>query len=325
MIEEIKSYSQAAHQLGSAVQNKCTDPLEAQRVKKNVQESYNSWGHMVYSKAFLNWGLWDANIYHEYNDLDFDFSTICPFQDVHSQLLFYYLIRVLVQKQFFNKRLLEIGCGNGIGLKMSSQLLQSEFALGIDLVHKLASNAHCNFYLEDRVNYLQSDAESLPLEDNSFDIITNLESSHLYPRIEHFYSEVARVLAPGGFFCYADIYVDAKQQTQDLEQFLASRTDLRIIKKQNITKMVQKSIYRRLIVGERGFYNMARSIFGADRKILLKELPSLAHAMGISFLPWWKIWVNNPDLRPIAKAAREKKHWGGTRLFFYYLIQKVES
>ena len=165
----------------------------------------------------------------------------------------------------------------------------------------------------------------MALEDGSFDVITNVESSHLYPRLEHFYSEVARVLAPGGFFCYADIYVDAKKQPQNLEQYLASRTDLRILKKQNITKMVQNSIYRRLIVGESGFYEMATSIFGTERHILLKELPSLAHAMGITFLPWWKIWMKNPDLRPIAKAARKNKHWGGTRLFFYYLIQKVES
>ncbi len=323
MTDELKTYSQATQQLGFAVNTNCTDSKEAQHIKNSVQESYSSWAHSVYNRAFLNWGLWDKKLYKEYEDLDFNFSTLCPHQDIHSQLLIYSLIKPLIDQQFYNKHLLEIGCGNGIGLKMSSALLKAEFALGIDLVHKLVSNATSNFYVENQVNYLQTDAEILPLGDSSFDIITNLESSHLYPRLEHFFSEVARVLTPGGFFCYADIYTATKQQPQRLEQFIASRKDLRIIQKQNITQKVQASIYRRLIVGEEGFYKMAISMFGTEPHILKKELSSLAHAMGLSFLPWWKIWLKNPDLRPIAKAARKNLYWGGEKLFFYYLIQKV--
>lgn len=323
MNDKIETYSQATNNLNYAVQNSPTDPKKVKDIKTSVQESYSCWGHMVYDKAFLNWGLWDKNIYQEYGRLDFNFTDLCPFQDIHSQLLVYYLIKPLIQKKFFNKKLLEIGCGNGIGLKMGSQLLRTEFALGVDLVHKLVRNSKINFSSPEEVNYTQMDAESLALDSGSFNIITNLESSHLYPRLESFYEEVARVLAPGGYFCYADIYIDAKKQPQRLEQFIANRQDLRIVKKQNITKMVQNSIYRRLIVGEQGFYNRATSLFGTNHHALSKELPALARAMGITFLPWWKTWVTIADLKPIAKAARRDKHWGGKRLFFYYLIQKV--
>ncbi|PWY53961.1 SAM-dependent methyltransferase [Legionella qingyii] len=323
MSEELKTYSQAAQQLGAAVNANCTDSYEAQVIKKKVLESYNSWAHSIYDRSFLNWGLWNKKIAREYEKLQFNFSALCPYQDIYSQLLLYYLIRPLIKLKYFNKRLLEIGCGNGIGLKMNSALLRTEYALGIDLVHKLVRNAENNFYSKGLVSYLQADAEALPLGDASFDIITNVESSHLYPRLEYFFSEVGRVLAPGGYFCYADIHTDAKQQAQRLERFVASRKDLQIIQKKNITRLVQASIYRRIIVAEKKFYQMAISLFGSDPEVLNKELASLAQAMGISFLPWWKIWVKTEELRPIAKAARNNQYWGGKKLFFYYLIQKV--
>ena len=50
----------------------------------------------------------------------------------------------------------------------------------------------------------------------------------------------------------------------------------------------------------------------------------LAYAMGLIFLPWWKIHFKQPELRYIAKAARKEKFWG-KKYYFYYLIQKVES
>jgi SAM-dependent methyltransferase len=278
---------------------------------------------MIYDKAFLNWGLWDKKICKEYQELNFNFSKICAVQDIYSQLLIYCLIRPLVQAQFFNKRLLDVGCGNGIGLKVGSELLQTEYALGVDLVNKLVTNSNGNFYLSNRINYIQSDAENLALENESFDIITNLESSHLYPKLERFFSEIERVLAPGGYFCYSDIYITKKCQTQRLERFVKTKKNLRIVQKIDFTKMVQDSIYNRLVVYEDIFYEHARAMFGEEENKFFIEASSLARAMGLTFLPWWKIRFKKPALRSIAKSARKDKYWG-KKYFFYYLIQKVE-
>ena len=51
---------------------------------------------------------------------------------------------------------------------------------------------------------MQADAEKLPFDDESFDAIINVESSHCYPHIDSFLSEVRRVLAPGGCFGIVD-------------------------------------------------------------------------------------------------------------------------
>lgn len=54
------------------------------------------------------------------------------------------------------------------------------------------------------LNFVQGDAENLPFPDESFDVVINIESSHLYAQFPRFLAEVARVLVPGGHFLYAD-------------------------------------------------------------------------------------------------------------------------
>ncbi|HAT8102569.1 TPA: methyltransferase domain-containing protein, partial [Legionella pneumophila] len=175
-----------------------------------------------------------------------------------------------------------------------------------------------------KINYMQADAENMAMANESFDIVTNLESSHLYPQIEHFFAEVERVLVPNGFFCYADVHFDVKQQAQRLEAFVKTRKNLRIIEKHNITKMVQASIYQRLIVNEKGFYQLAQYLLGPDKINFTSELANVASSMGLMFLPWWRIRFKNPALQALGKFARRCKHWN-KKYYFYYLIQKIDS
>lgn len=324
MDEEIKSYSHAARQIGFAMRHHYLDLSEIKLIKKMIQDSYNTFGQLHHNKVFLNLGLWNKKTYEEYKELNFDFSKISEVQDIYSQLLLFTLIRPLIKIQFFNKRLLEVGSGNGLGLKASSELLKTNYALGIDLVNRLVINSNRHFYTHDKVNYIQADAENMPLGNESFDAVINLESSHLYPRIEDFFSEVERVLSVGGFFCYADHYFKDKDQSNKLERFIKSSDKLKIIQKINITKQVQASLYQRLIVNEDVFYRQAMSIAGDDVSQFIAELPTIAAVFGLIFLPWWKIRFKNPALHYIAKYARKEKFWG-RKYYFYYLIQKVKK
>ena len=45
----------------------------------------------------------------------------------------------------------------------------------------------------------------MPFEDRSFDVVTNIESSHTYPNLRTFFAEVRRVLKSGGDFLYTDL------------------------------------------------------------------------------------------------------------------------
>jgi len=55
------------------------------------------------------------------------------------------------------------------------------------------------------VSYLQADAENLPFENESYDVVLNVESSHCYGDMQQFVHEVYRILKPGGYFSWADL------------------------------------------------------------------------------------------------------------------------
>jgi SAM-dependent methyltransferase len=101
------------------------------------------------------------------------------------------------------KRALDVGCGRGGTIYVFKTFFKPSRLVGLDL--SSAAIQFCRTAHKDPcVSFHEGDAEDLPFEDESFDIVTNLESSHSYPHIHRFYSEVYRVLAPGGHFLYTD-------------------------------------------------------------------------------------------------------------------------
>jgi phthiocerol/phenolphthiocerol synthesis type-I polyketide synthase E len=55
------------------------------------------------------------------------------------------------------------------------------------------------------LSFKVGDAEHLPFDNDSFDAVTNIESSHTYPDMRAFLSEVRRVLRSGGLFLHTDL------------------------------------------------------------------------------------------------------------------------
>lgn len=321
MDQAINTYSDVTAGLGEAIYKNATDKQSSQEIKKQILHSYEHWANWVNPRSFLNWGLWDWPLYLEYKNLKFPFTKLCPNQDIYAHLLLYQLIRPLKQIEFYRKTLLDVGCGTGVGLRCASKLLKTKQAIGMDLVPQFAKSANKEFYREGRRHFISGDAEALPFQDNSFDIITNLESSHLYPNLEHFYKEVFRVLKPGGFFCYADIYCDHRNQTGVLENLIKVEKNAAIIINKNLTKLVQNSIYRRIVKQEYLFLQNAHLTLSHED--FSKELLAMANAQGLSFLPHWWIRFRNPELKQLAKTIKSTPYWGGTKYFFYYLIQKA--
>ena len=54
-------------------------------------------------------------------------------------------------------------------------------------------------------HFVCGDAEHLPVPDQAFDVVTNIESSHTYPNLRAFFVEVRRALKPNGMFLYTDL------------------------------------------------------------------------------------------------------------------------
>lgn len=100
--------------------------------------------------------------------------------------------------------LLDIGCGRGGGLLAIDRYFGGfRRAVGIDA--NPGQIAFCvDRYQDERLEFIEGSAMSIPLSDESFDVITNVESSHCYEDLPKFFSEARRVLRPGGTLLLAD-------------------------------------------------------------------------------------------------------------------------
>jgi SAM-dependent methyltransferase len=98
---------------------------------------------------------------------------------------------------------LEVSCGRGGGASFVARTYRPSRLVGVDLSTenvRLASSRVAEPGLEFRVG----DAERLEFGDASFDVVLNIEASHLYDDRARFFAEAFRVLRPGGHFLYTD-------------------------------------------------------------------------------------------------------------------------
>ncbi|MFH0757594.1 MAG: class I SAM-dependent methyltransferase [Bacteroidota bacterium] len=108
------------------------------------------------------------------------------------------------------KALLEVGCGNGVQAIYILEKFAPGEIKGIDLNQGNIDIARDEAEKKglDRISFQVDDAHALStVEDNSVDVVINIESAFHYPDKPAFLSQVHRVLKPGGAFVIADILV----------------------------------------------------------------------------------------------------------------------
>ena len=113
-----------------------------------------------------------------------------------------------IQVELKDKVIVEVGSGRGGGANFIARYHKPKLITGVDLSPNAVSLCNKSYNL-DNLNFLVGDSAKLPFEDNSVDVIFNVESSHCYPSIPDFISEVCRVLKPGGHFLYCDLVIDS--------------------------------------------------------------------------------------------------------------------
>ncbi len=125
-------------------------------------------------------------------------------EDIHNHYCLQMYHHVVHTVNLEGLDVLEVGCGRGGGASYVKRYLKPRSLTGVD-ISKNAVTFCNNFYRHiEGMRFLQGDAENLPLADNSFDVIINIESSYGYGRMKHFLAEAVRVLRPGGYLLFAD-------------------------------------------------------------------------------------------------------------------------
>lgn len=107
-----------------------------------------------------------------------------------------------------NKKVLEIGCGNGVQANYILEKYNPEYVTGIDLSRDNIKIANHEKRLKNisKVFFLVDDAQKLiKIKDKSFDVVLSIESAFHYPDKPAFLRQIGRVLKPDGVFLIANI------------------------------------------------------------------------------------------------------------------------
>ncbi|MCZ9888779.1 class I SAM-dependent methyltransferase [Brachyspira hyodysenteriae] len=104
----------------------------------------------------------------------------------------------------YNK-LLDIGCGTGYLINMLKKYKATAEFYGLDLSEEMI-NISKSKNIKD-AEFILGSANKLPFNDNTFDIVTCIQSFHHYPYPDEAMKEVYRVLKKGGIYILSDTVV----------------------------------------------------------------------------------------------------------------------
>lgn len=105
------------------------------------------------------------------------------------------------------KRVLEIGCGRGVGTEIIFERFGADEVHAFDLDPDMIVQAQKRLsrYLPTRLKLFVGDAAAINESDASFDAVFDFAIIHHIPNWKDAVSEIARVLKPGGKFYFEEV------------------------------------------------------------------------------------------------------------------------
>jgi SAM-dependent methyltransferase len=103
-----------------------------------------------------------------------------------------------------NELALDLGCGVGHTLRRIAPLVA--FAVGADATLEMMQAGRASVVTAPNTAFAQTDASALPFADATFDLVTCRLAAHHFHDAASAFSEVGRVLRPGGRFVFVDNY-----------------------------------------------------------------------------------------------------------------------
>lgn len=128
-----------------------------------------------------------------------DFSTVTETplnRATKEQFQLMYTRYELAARIASGKDVLEVACGAGVGLGLLART--ARHTVGGDIDDRNLSFARTTYARNPDIEIVKLDAEQLPFESGSFDVLVLYEALYYIPSIEAFFAEAHRILRPGG-------------------------------------------------------------------------------------------------------------------------------
>ena len=174
------------------------------------------------------------------------------------------------------KEVLEVGCGCGGGAAYIATHFGPAIMKGLDYSPRAIEACKRYHAAVPNLSFVHGDAEALPFDAGSFDIVVNVESSHSYRNPARFFKEVDRVLRPQGWFLIADFRGKSKipefrQQLQDARFQLQREENIA----PNIVRALELDHDRKMGLIPQGLFKTPYQLFsGTKNSVTFKTFDS---------------------------------------------------
>lgn len=104
-----------------------------------------------------------------------------------------------------NDRILDIGCGGGVNIEKFLKLTSGNVD-GLDYSEvsvNASTRQNQNAVESGRCEVIQADVSAMPIDDESYDLVSAFETIYFWPDIENTFKEVSRIIKPQGQFMIA--------------------------------------------------------------------------------------------------------------------------
>ncbi|WP_354644558.1 class I SAM-dependent methyltransferase [Kitasatospora camelliae] len=155
----------------------------------------------VFAGGFINFGHWQAiDLGRPLDERD----RIRSQEDLYRQVL-------AAAGAPVEARILEVGCGTGMGCALALEECAGAAVTGLD-IHpdqlRRARDTHRDLLRREpeRLRFVHGAAERIPLAEDAFDAVVSVEAAQHFPDLQAFAAETSRVLRPGGRVVVASFF-----------------------------------------------------------------------------------------------------------------------
>lgn len=138
--------------------------------------------------------------------------------------------------------LLDVGCGTGEMLYLIHSRCPAMRLCGVDISEKMLDTARSK--LGEKADLFLGDAENLPFDDETFDLLICNDSFHHYPTPMAALSEFYRVLVPRGFLLISDYRIGFPlRQLMNFFIRFGHDGDVRIYSRKEISRLLSEASF----------------------------------------------------------------------------------